>query len=123
MLPYTVDYVPYTASHLVTQLQLLLFSGLAFFALLPLMKRTLTISLDFDWVYRRLILSLINRLISLLSSQYSFAKRFEPGVFHHLVLYRQTSWSRRDAGAHLANRQCRDQVVVLLTVFLLFSIY
>jgi len=67
LLPYPVDYVPYTASHLVTQLQLLLFSGLAFFALLPLMKRTLTISLDFDWVYRRLILSLINRLISLLS--------------------------------------------------------
>ena len=33
-------------------LQLLLFSGLAFFLLLPLMKRTLTISLDADWFWR-----------------------------------------------------------------------
>lgn len=52
MLPYEVNYVPYTAAHTVTQLQLLLFSGLAFFVMLPLMKRTLTISLDFDWFYR-----------------------------------------------------------------------
>ena len=35
-------------------LQLLLFSGLAFFVLLPFMKRTLTISLDVDWFWRRL---------------------------------------------------------------------
>ena len=53
MLPYEVNYVPYTAAHILTQLQLLLFSGLAFFVMLPLMKRTLTISLDFDWFYRR----------------------------------------------------------------------
>lgn len=52
LLPYPVDYRPYTASHLVSQFQLLLFSGLAFFALLPAMRRTLTITLDFDWFYR-----------------------------------------------------------------------
>ncbi|MEX2333156.1 MAG: proton-conducting transporter membrane subunit, partial [Pseudohongiella sp.] len=52
-LPYEVTYVPYTADHLVTQLQLLLFAGLAFFVTLPLMKRTLTISLDLDFFYRR----------------------------------------------------------------------
>jgi multicomponent Na+:H+ antiporter subunit D len=54
LLPYGVDYVPYTAAHVVTQLQLLLFSGLAFFLLLPWLKRTLTITLDGDWIYRRL---------------------------------------------------------------------
>ena len=53
LLPYPVDYVPYTADHVVTMLQLLLFSGLAFFLLLPQMKRTLTISLDVDWFYRK----------------------------------------------------------------------
>jgi multicomponent Na+:H+ antiporter subunit D len=53
MLPYAVDYAPYTGAHVVAQLQLLLFAGLAFFVLLPMMKRTLTISLDFDWFYRR----------------------------------------------------------------------
>lgn len=53
-LPFAVDYVPYTADHLVSQLQLLLFAGLAFFVTLPLMKRTLTISLDVDFFYRKL---------------------------------------------------------------------
>ena len=51
-LPYPVDYVPYTAGKVLFYLQLLLFSGLAFFLLLPLMKRTLTISLDADWLWR-----------------------------------------------------------------------
>ncbi len=36
-------------------LQLLLFSGLAFFVCLPLMRRTLTISLDWDWFWRRFL--------------------------------------------------------------------
>ncbi|MBT3359944.1 MAG: Na(+)/H(+) antiporter subunit D [Rhodospirillales bacterium] len=52
ILPFPVDYAPYTVSHVVNMLQLLLFAGLAFFLLLPMMKRTLTISLDFDWFYR-----------------------------------------------------------------------
>ena len=55
ILPFPVDYVPYTAGHVIQMLQLLLFAGLAFFLLLPFMKRTLTISLDFDWTYRRLL--------------------------------------------------------------------
>jgi multicomponent Na+:H+ antiporter subunit D len=54
ILPFPVDYRPYTAAHVVSMLQLLLFSGLAFFLMLPLMKRTLTITLDVDWFYRRL---------------------------------------------------------------------
>ncbi len=52
ILPFPVDFVPYTGAHVLEMLQLLLFSGLAFFVLLPLMKRTLTISLDLDWTYR-----------------------------------------------------------------------
>ncbi|MCA9659683.1 MAG: Na(+)/H(+) antiporter subunit D [Myxococcales bacterium] len=48
-------YEPYTVSHVVSQLQLLLWSGLAFFLLLPVLKRTLTITLDFDWFYRRFV--------------------------------------------------------------------
>ena len=53
LLPYPVDYVPYTGAHVVEMLQLLLFSGLAFFVMLPLLKRTLTITLDTDWFYRK----------------------------------------------------------------------
>jgi multicomponent Na+:H+ antiporter subunit D len=55
MLPYPVDYVPYTGPHVINMLQLLLFAGAAFFVCLPMMKRTLTISLDFDWFYRKFL--------------------------------------------------------------------
>jgi multicomponent Na+:H+ antiporter subunit D len=54
ILPFSTSYEPYTVPHVVNQLQLLLFAGLSFFLALPLMKRTLTISLDWDWFYRRL---------------------------------------------------------------------
>ena len=59
MLPYAVHYEPYTAAHVVTQVQLLLFSGLAFFAMLGLLKRTPTITLDLDWTYRVLLARLV----------------------------------------------------------------
>ncbi len=52
LLPYPVEYQAYTAGKVVFYLQLLLFSGLAFFLMLPMMKRTLTISLDTDWIWR-----------------------------------------------------------------------
>jgi len=55
ILPYAVDYEPYTVDHLVTQFQLLLFAGFAFFVFLPMMKRTLTLTLDMDWFYRVLL--------------------------------------------------------------------
>jgi len=54
-LPYETDYVAYSAGKVLFYVQLLLFSGLAFFLLLPLMKRTLTISLDTDWLWRVLM--------------------------------------------------------------------
>jgi multicomponent Na+:H+ antiporter subunit D len=52
LLPYPVDYVPYTFAHVVNMLQLLFFAGLAFFILLPMMRPTETRNLDFDWFYR-----------------------------------------------------------------------
>ena len=56
LLPYTVDYVPYTASHVVGMLQLLMFGILAFALLVlsghypPEMR---AINLDTDWFYRK----------------------------------------------------------------------
>lgn len=55
MLPGDLHYEANTLEHWVNQLQLLLFSGLAFFICLPLLKRTNTITLDFDWLYRRVL--------------------------------------------------------------------
>jgi multicomponent Na+:H+ antiporter subunit D len=57
LLPYGAKYHPYTLEHVVTQLQLLFFSALAF----TLLMRTgiyppelRSINLDIDWLYRRL---------------------------------------------------------------------
>jgi multicomponent Na+:H+ antiporter subunit D len=56
MLPYPVDYAPYTGSHVLSQLQLLMFSALAFAVLMrtgiypPELR---AVNLDFDWFYRR----------------------------------------------------------------------
>ena len=62
LLPYTPAYAPYSAPHVVAQLQLLLFSGLVFFLMLPMLRRTLTITLDVDWLYRRLGRAFLNGL-------------------------------------------------------------
>lgn len=56
ILPYDVDYHPYTIEHVVTQLQLLMFSALAFTVLMltgiypPELRST---NLDADWLWRR----------------------------------------------------------------------
>jgi multicomponent Na+:H+ antiporter subunit D len=55
ILPFAVDYTPYTGSHVLTQLQLLVFSALAFSVLMrtgiypPEMR---LVNLDSDWLYR-----------------------------------------------------------------------
>lgn len=53
ILPYPVEFHAYTFEHTLNQFQLLMFSALAFFMLLPLLKRTRTISIDTDWFYRK----------------------------------------------------------------------
>jgi multicomponent Na+:H+ antiporter subunit D len=56
LLPFKVDFIPYTVEHVVTQLQLLFFSALAFTVLMrtglypPELR---SVNLDFDWFYRR----------------------------------------------------------------------
>ncbi|HAO32874.1 MAG TPA: Na(+)/H(+) antiporter subunit D [Candidatus Competibacter sp.] len=58
ILPYPVAFDPYTATHVITQLQLLAWSALAF----ALLVRTgvyppelRSVNLDFDWLYRKLL--------------------------------------------------------------------
>ncbi|MBN2178559.1 MAG: Na(+)/H(+) antiporter subunit D [Deltaproteobacteria bacterium] len=70
LLPYTVNYEPYTASHVMAQTQLLFFSALAFTLLLlsgiyPSEMRA--INLDADWFYRkgsRLVIFIITGIAS-----------------------------------------------------------
>jgi multicomponent Na+:H+ antiporter subunit D len=73
ILPFQVDFVPYTTAHVITQLQLLMFSALAFTVLMwtkiypPELQ---SVNLDTDWVYRRLLPRILNGLIASISSAY-----------------------------------------------------
>jgi len=56
ILPYAVDYDAYTGGHVLTQMQLLLFSALAFALLVRAgiyPRQVRSVNLDSDWVYRR----------------------------------------------------------------------
>ena len=75
MLPFTVDYVPYTTGHVITQLQILFFSALAFAWLKlsglypPELRST---NLDSDWVYRRMLprmIGWVSRTVSAVRAQ------------------------------------------------------
>ncbi|MDP1649630.1 MAG: Na(+)/H(+) antiporter subunit D [Rubrivivax sp.] len=73
LLPYAVKYEPYTWAHVLTQLQLLLFSSLAFVVMLPYLRRTLTITLDMDWIWRRLLPELVDAAAAVIGATHRAA--------------------------------------------------
>ncbi len=89
LLPYAVNYDAYTAGHVVAQLQLLLFSGLAFFVLLNYLKRTPTITLDTDWGWRRLLPWLLTAGARMLSRSGSWVSH----AFDRLARSIAPAWS------------------------------
>ena len=115
LLPYDVNYVPYTINHVLFQLQLLLFSGLAFFAMLPWMQRTLTISLDTDWFYRKAlpdVSGVINRFLFVSGDYFRARSRKIGDIFSGCLI--------RLYGPHGAlSRESHTGVVVLLVVLML----
>ena len=52
-LPFALHYEPYTASHVVLSLQLLVFTGFGFWLLVRQLGGEQTITLDTDWFYRK----------------------------------------------------------------------
>ncbi|MDO8423516.1 MAG: Na(+)/H(+) antiporter subunit D [Parvibaculum sp.] len=93
LLPYPVEYEPYTADHVITQLQMLFFAALAFallirFNIYPAEYRS--INLDFDWVYRRFlpnVLRVVTHYVTVIWRVYArFAdRRIERAL---MVIYR-----------------------------------
>ena len=74
LLPYAVDYQVYTPSHVIGQLQLLIFAILAFIFLIrfnlypPEIRSTV---LNFDWIYRKLLFNFAVKFIMLLNKIWS----------------------------------------------------
>lgn len=94
ILPFDVDYNPYTATHIITQLQLLSASALVYCyltreGLLP--ENLKAINLEFDWVFRRAlpaILGWMGRIYwpahnNTLNAVQGRIKRLIAGVFRH----------------------------------------
>lgn len=53
VLPYHVEFVPYTVQHVISTLGILVFTALGFFMLLKQLDPEHTISMDTDWFYRK----------------------------------------------------------------------
>jgi multicomponent Na+:H+ antiporter subunit D len=117
LLPYPVDYVPYTAAHVVTQLQLLLFSGLAFFLMLGWLKRTLTITLDVDWLYRRLGVMLTRNLDRWLETSWSALAALASGSSRSIVRAAQ----QQHGPDGILGRTWSTSAMALWTVIMLFA--
>lgn len=89
LLPYAVNYAPYTSSHVLSQLQLLLFSALAFSVLMrtgiypPELKST---NIDFDWTYRRLGPAVVAALTRVCGEVLARGERAGTVVVSHLAV-------------------------------------
>ena len=90
LLPYPVDYEPYTASHVITQLQLLMFSALAFSVLMrtglypPELR---LVNLDTDWVYRRALPAVIGGIVAWLTAVRRDAIAASVRVFDRFMVF------------------------------------
>ena len=127
LLPYTVDYEPYKASKVVFYLQLLLFSGLAFFLLLPLMQRTLTVSLDTDWIWRVVLNKLAGMISAALAAITAALARISNGTLSALKRYAHARFSEsldtKKAGVFARAWEIGTTalwIAVLLTAYVLF---
>jgi multicomponent Na+:H+ antiporter subunit D len=115
LLPYPVDYEAYSPGKVLFYLQLLLFSGLAFFLLLPSMKRTLTVTLDTDWLWRIFFSHLANTwLIILAAIKETISSNAGPR------LYKMQAWTQRhwDVGGVFARSWPIGTTAIWISVLL-----
>lgn len=119
LLPFAKDYQPYTAPHVVTQLQLLLFAGLAFFVMLPFLKRTLTITLDTDWLWRKLLPNMVSHLDQI-ANKFNAARgrTVEKLSAHGYAWLTQHTGKDADMARTWPTRRMSMWVMVLLIVYL-----
>ena len=94
LLPYEVDFEPYTTGHVITQLQLLMFSVLAFAVLIRTglypWERPST-NLDSDWLYRKAMPAAVGRFMEIggavrdavLARAQNHLERFISTIYRH----------------------------------------
>jgi len=119
LLPYEVDYKPYTTSHVLAQMQLLCFALLAF---VFLMRKGLHppevrgINLDSDWVYRKLAPSVLPIVVGVVASSVT---RMQQAIISFAVsMTRRISGFARPGGV-LAVSWGVNSMVLIVTVMML----
>jgi multicomponent Na+:H+ antiporter subunit D len=118
LLPFAVDYVPYTASHVLAQLQLLVFSALAFAVLMrtgvypPELR---AVNLDFDWVYRRAGM----RIVSGSFAAYSDLSGKAAAFLRAATEAPMRGWSRLNGANGLLRRQWPSSSMALWVMAML----
>jgi multicomponent Na+:H+ antiporter subunit D len=129
ILPYPVDYIPYTGAHVVGQLQLLMFGALAFCLLIlsgfyPAEMRA--INLDTDWFYRKLslrfyrfsdnVLNKMNQACETIFAQKlsdSLAEWAKNGAARTLVIFLLPVWKAMNLSVE-RQTQLKDHIDTLL---------
>jgi len=122
-LPYAQDYRPYTLDHVVTQFQLLMFSGAAFFIFLKYCgwKLVETITIDIDWFWRRpgkyLLLSLVGNTGHARDKAY---RVFLVGADSTMMALRYLHGPRGSMARAMPTGRAVFWAVVMLAAYLLF---
>ncbi len=125
ILPFPVDFQPYTSAHVINQLQLLFFSALAFTWLMrtglypPEMRST---NLDSDVVYRKLLPWLVRRFLAVFGPVDRAARRLATESVERLiaVVFRRTG-PKSVLARTVAVGGMVLWVIVLLGVYLLLN--
>ena len=121
LLPFDIDYVPYTAAHVLSQLQLLMFSALAFSVLMwygvypPELR---SVNLDTDWFYRRFGKTLMGGLAAGFELVVKDISTLGMALVHGVG--NQVGVMFRGDGIMAAERNTNTMVAVVTAVLLLF---
>ena len=125
LLPWAVDYVPYTDTHVLAQLQILFFSALAFTWLMlsglypPELR---AINLDTDWVYRRFAPRVLNALGAIIGRTDDELRRATMSRLNIMLDYLRLSHGQQGALDRTWSTGSMVLVVtVLLSGYLLFA--
>lgn len=127
ILPYAVDYHPYTTGHVITSLQLLVFATIAFVWLMKsglYPSETPSVVLDFDWTYRKALPRFIASLSTAISDIDRSGRRTLMGMLDHFLRFahRHHGLDGTFARTHAAGTMVSWAVGLLGLFMLLFLI-
>ncbi|MBI2831323.1 MAG: Na(+)/H(+) antiporter subunit D [Chloroflexi bacterium] len=86
ILPFPVTYQPYTATHVIETMQLLIFTGFGFWLLVGKLGGESTVTLDTDWFYRRPSRLAYNLFVLSLSRLFDVVERITMRIVRSLAM-------------------------------------